>query len=196
MESEGAEEPVGANCPGCGGSEVCTVQETCADPASVHDGLSDRLASRPGVASRGDSWLHFAEGALMTGVCAGLAYRGVQGGKPLYAIGGSLLAVVLFIGTIAVIRSEARGRRFVTAGEARAEELSRSASHCSGCGSVFFPGGTPWQGPLTPEQYQKYVWTEAGYDKQLDEKAKDVALPPGIPVRPGPVHREGAPDHA
>ncbi|MFJ9583637.1 hypothetical protein [Streptomyces acidicola] len=191
MESVGAEEPARANCPGCGGAEVRTVQETCADPASVHDGLSDRLASGPGVASRGDSWLHFVEGALMTGVCAGLAYSGVQDDKPLYTIGGSLLAVLLFIGTAVVIRGEARERRVVVAGRARAEELSRSASYCSGCASVFYADGTPWQGVLTPEQYQKYVWTEAGYGTRLDARAKDVALPPGIPVRQG-----GAPDHA
>ncbi|MBA2809810.1 hypothetical protein E0500_021000 [Streptomyces sp. KM273126] len=191
MESVGAEEPARANCPGCGGAEIRTVQETCADPASVHDGLSDRLASGPGVASRGDSWLHFVEGALMTGVCAGLAYSGVQDDKPLYTIGGSLLAVLLLIGTVVVIRGEARERRVVAAGRARAEELSRSASYCSGCASVFYADGTPWQGVLTPEQYQKYVWTEAGYGTRLDVRAKDVTLPPGIPVRQG-----GAPDHA
>ncbi|MEV6592689.1 hypothetical protein [Streptomyces acidicola] len=191
MESVGAEEPARANCPGCGGAEVRTVQETCADPASVHDGLSDRLASGPVMPSRGDSWLHFVEGALMTGVCAGLAYSGVQDDKPLYTIGGSLLAVLLLIGTVVVIRGEARERRVVAAGRARAEELSRSASYCSGCASVFYADGTPWQGVLTPEQYQKYVWTEAGYGTRLDARAKDVALPPGIPVRQG-----GTPDHA
>lgn len=191
MESVGGQGPVGATCPGCGAAEVRTVQEICADPASVHDGLSDRLASRPGVASRGDSWLHFVEGALMTGVCAGLAYSGAQDDKPLYTISGSLLAVLLLIGTIVIIRSEARERRVVAAGRTRAEELSRSASYCSGCASVFYPDGTPWQGLLTPEQYQKYVWTEAGYGKRLDAKAKDVALPDGIPV-----HQGGTPDHA
>lgn len=191
MESEGAPEPVGAKCPGCDGSAVRTVQETCADPVSVRDGLSDRLAKKPGVASRGDSVLHFVEGALMTGVGAGLAYSGVQGDKPLYTIGGSLLAVLLLVGTIAVVAGEARQRGVVAAGQARAEELWRSACHCSGCGSVFYPGGTPWQGPLTPEQFQKYVWTEAGYAKQLEQKVKDVALPAGIPVR-----QSGAADRA
>ncbi|MPY61625.1 hypothetical protein [Streptomyces spongiae] len=168
-----------------------TVPETCADPESVHSGLSDRLARQPGTASRGDSVLHFVEGALMTGVCAGLAYSGTQGDKPLYTIGGSLVAVLLLVGTIVVIRGEVRVRGAVAAGETRAGELWRSASYCSGCGSVFYPDGTPWQGPLTPEQYQKYVWTEAGYDKQLEQKVKDVTLPPGIPVR-----QTGAPDHA
>ncbi|MER6015032.1 hypothetical protein [Streptomyces bluensis] len=191
MESVGAPEPARAKCPGCEGTEVRSVQETRADPASLRDGLSDRLASEPGVASRGDSWLHCVEGALMTGVGAGLAYSGVQGDKPLYTIGGSLLAVLLLVGTAAVIRGEARERRVVAAGRARAEELSRSASYCPGCASVFYADGTPWQGVLTPEQYQKYVWTEAGYGTRLDAAAKDVALPPGIPVRQG-----GAPGHA
>ncbi|MEW2402982.1 hypothetical protein [Streptomyces sp. NPDC046862] len=147
------------------------------------------------MTSRGDSALHVVEGALMTGVGAGLAYSGVQLDKPLYTIGGSLLAVLLFVGTILVVGGEARQRRVVAAGEARAEELWHSACHCSGCGAVFYPGGTPWPGPLTPEQFQKYVWTEAGYPNELEQKVKDVALPPGIPVR-DPVHQAGAADHA
>jgi hypothetical protein len=56
---------------------------------------------------------------------------------------------------------------------------------------VFFPSGTPWPHPLTPEQFRKYVWTEAGYGEQLDKKAKDASLPPGLPSGQG-----GTPGHA
>ncbi|GAA3786074.1 hypothetical protein ACFS5L_38115 [Streptomyces phyllanthi] len=192
MVSEGAREPARVTCPGCGDSAAArAVPEICADPASVPDGLADRLARQPDAASRGDSWLHFAEGLLMAGVGAALAYSGIQSDEPLYTIGGSLLAVLLFAGTVLVVRGEARGRRVVEAGEERASELWRPASYCSACGTVFFPGGDPWEGPLTPEQFQKFVWTEAGYGKHLDTELKDVALPPGIPVRAG-----GSPDHA
>jgi hypothetical protein len=143
------------------------------------------------VASRGDSWLHLVEGLLLSGVGAALAYSGTQSGEPLYTVGGSLLAVLLFTGTVLVIRGEARQRRVVEAGEERAEELWRPASYCSACGTVFYPRGDPWQGRLTPGQFQKLVWTEAGYGEQLDESLKRVALPPGMPVRAG-----GTPDHA
>lgn len=177
-------------CPGCGGAATArTVPEACADPASVREGLADRLAGQPEAASRGDSYLHLAEGLLLTGVCAGLAYSGVQNDKPLYTIGGSLLTVLLLVGTILVIRGERRERRVVAAGKERAEELWRSASYCSACAAVFFPGGAPWQGLLTPEQFKKFVWTNAGYEKQLDDKLKEVPLPPGIPVHL--VHPEG-----
>jgi hypothetical protein len=170
---------------------VRAVPEVCAEHASKREGLADRLARSPEVPSRFDSWVHFAEGMLMVGVGVALACSGVGNGKPLYTVGGSLLAVALLVGTLVVVRGEARERALVTAGEARADALWRPAYHCFGCASVFCPGGTPWQGLLTPEQFKKFVWTEAGHGKQLEERFRDVELPPGIPAGPG-----GAPDRA
>ncbi|GAA2277178.1 hypothetical protein GCM10010234_11500 [Streptomyces hawaiiensis] len=47
---------------------------------------------------------------------------------------------------------------------------------------MFCPGGAPWQGALTPEQFKKLVWTEAGYGDQLPtgDKARDAVLPSGV----------------
>lgn len=157
----------------------------------MRDGLSDRLARTPGVASRFDGCLHFVEGMVMAGIGVALAWSGIDKDEPLYTIGGSLLAVLLFIGTIVVVRNEGRDRALVAAGEHRADALWRSAYYCPGCASVFCPGGTPWQGLLTPEQFKKLVWTEAGYGKQLEERFDDVDLPPGILTGPG-----GPQDHA
>lgn len=191
MESEEGPGAAATECPGCGGTAVRTVPETCADDGSVRDGLADRLAKQPGAASRTDTVTHTVEGLLLTFVGAALAYDGIQNDKRLHTIGGCVLAVLLLLGTVLVVRDEIRGRRAVAAGEPRADALWRSASHCSGCGSVFFPGGVPWSGPLTPEQFRKYVWTEAGHGGQLDRRTRDVALPPAGPARPG-----GVSDHA
>ncbi|MFJ7046549.1 hypothetical protein ACIQVC_24510 [Streptomyces sp. NPDC101112] len=189
----GSPAPVAAVCPGCGGSgpSVRTVAETCADPESRTGGLTDRLARSPGVPSRFDTVLHFIEGMILVAMGAYLARSGLQNDKPVYTIAGCLLAVALFVGTLAVVRGELRERKAVLRGEPRAELLWRPAHHCSACGAVFYPAGTPWQGALTPEQFQKYVWTEAGYGRQLDKKVKDVALPPAAPTGPG-----GTPDRA
>ncbi|WP_350284001.1 hypothetical protein [Streptomyces graminofaciens] len=191
MSTQKAEGPVAVICPGCGGAAARTVAETCADPESRSSGLTDRLARSPGAASRSDSVTHFVEGMVLTFIGAALAYEGVRSDKPLYTIGGSLLAILLFVGTIVVIRGEARDRSLTSAGKARTDRLWRTASYCPSCASVFFPGGSPWQGLLTPEQFKKYIWTEAGFAEQLEEKDKDVALPPGLPaIGPG-----GTPDH-
>ncbi|MBZ3904662.1 hypothetical protein J8M51_23840 [Streptomyces scabiei] len=168
-----------------------TVPDACAAPDSPGSGLSDRLAKAPGTESRFDSVMHFLEGMVLTGVCAGLAQHGVQGGKPLFTIGGSVLAVLLFFGTLWVIRGEARERATVTAGRPRVEALWNPAHHCASCDSVFYPSGSPWPGPLTTDQFRKFVWTEAGFHKQLDEKLKQLELPPrapGTPSAPGGAH--------
>ncbi|MDX2826361.1 hypothetical protein PV416_36155, partial [Streptomyces ipomoeae] len=180
-------QPVAVVCPGCGatGPSVRTVAETCADPEARRGGLVDRLAKAPGVHSGSDSVLHFLEGMVLSGIGVGLAYSGVQNDKPLYTIGGSILAVLLFVGTLAVIRDERRERNIVASGRARAEGLWSPAYHCSSCDSVFYPGGSPWPGPLTPEQFKKYVWTEAGFDKLFDKQMKGVDLPPRPPAAPG-----------
>ncbi|WP_319244397.1 hypothetical protein [Streptomyces sp. MB09-02B] len=188
--------PVMAVCPRCGASEpsVRTVPDACAAPDSPGSGLSDRLAKAPGVESRFDSSLHFLEGMALTVVCAGLAQHGVQDDKPLFTIGGAVLAVLLFVGTLWVVRGEARERATVAAGRPRAEELWNPAHHCASCESVFYPTGSPWAGPLTTDQFRKYVWTEAGFTKQLDEKLKQVELPPRTPT--GPTAPGGAHGHA
>lgn len=188
--------PVVVVCPRCGasGPAVRTVPDACAAPDSPGSGLSDRLAKAPGVESRFDTVMHFLEGMVLTGVCAGLAQHGVQSGKPLFTIGGSVLAVLLFLGTLWVIRGEVRERAVVTAGRPRAEALWNPAHHCASCDSVFYPSGSPWPGPLTTDQFRKYVWTEAGFHEQLEEKLKQVELPPRPPV--GPTAPGGTSRHA
>ncbi|MEU6673859.1 hypothetical protein [Streptomyces sp. NPDC046925] len=46
---------------------------------------------------------------------------------------------------------------------------------------MFCPGGSPWQGVLTTEQFKKLVWRQGRYDRQLQpgDKAKDAEIPPG-----------------
>lgn len=185
--------PVAAVCPGCGasGPSVRTVPDACADPRSPRSGLSDRLAKAPGTQAKSDSVMHFLEGTVLAGVGAGLAHSGVQNDKPLYTIGGSILAVLLFVGTLFVIRGESRDRAVVAAGKERADRLWRPAHHCASCESVFYPTGSPWPGPLTTDQFRKYVWTEAGYDKHIEERLRKVELPPHTSTGP-----EGASGHA
>ncbi|MEH0637041.1 hypothetical protein ACFU6M_19045 [Streptomyces bottropensis] len=182
--------PAPVMCPRCGaaGPSVRTVPDACADPDSRRSGLSDRLAKSPGAHSRFDSFTHFLEGMVLAGIGAGLAYSGVQNDKPLYTVGGSVLAVLLFAGTLWVIRGESRERATVTAGGPRAEALWRPAHHCASCDSVFYPGGSPWPGPLTPDQFQKYVWTEAGFQQHMDARLTEVELPPRTPADPRGTH--------
>ncbi|MGW6318900.1 hypothetical protein [Streptomyces sp. NPDC055099] len=180
MESEMAGEPVGVVCPGCGGGEVRTVEEARGGKGSMREGLHGRL--EPGPDKTGDGCLHFVEGMLLTGLGVALAYTGVEEDKPLYTIGGVVLALVCFFGTFMVVRSDGREKSAEEAGEARAKRLWQPARYCYGCTSVFCPGGTPWQGVLTPEQFKKLVWTEAGYADQLQpgDKAKDAELPADV----------------
>ncbi|MFF3511393.1 hypothetical protein [Streptomyces sp. NPDC002573] len=191
MATESAPGAVEVICPACDSAGARAVPEVCAEQTARSEGLADRLARSPEVSSRSDSRLHFAEGMLMAGVGVVLAYEGFVGHKPLYTAGGTLLAVLVFIGTVFVVRNEARERAHVAAGAPHADALWRSAYYCAGCASVFCSGGTPWQGRLTPEQFKKLVWTEAGYGQQLEERFADVELPPGVPAGPG-----GSPDHA
>ncbi|MER6154715.1 hypothetical protein ABT147_04130 [Streptomyces sp. NPDC001868] len=180
----------GVVCPGCGasGPAVRTVPDACADPDSPGSGLSDRLAKSPGADSAFDSVLHFLEGMVLTGVCAGLAQHGVQDDNLLFTVGGAVLAVLLFVGTFWVIRGESRERATVKAGRPRAEALWTPAHYCASCESVFYPTGSPWPGPLTTDQFRKYVWTEAGFTEQLDEKLRQLELPPRTPAAPGGPH--------
>ncbi|SFM91837.1 hypothetical protein SAMN04487980_1007242 [Streptomyces sp. cf124] len=188
--------PLMAVCPRCGasGPAVRTVPDACSAPDSPGSGLSDRLAKAPGVESRFDSFLHFLEGMVMAFVCAGLAQHGLQNDKPLFTVGGGVLAVLLFVGTLWVIRGEARERVTVTAGRPRAEALWNPAHFCASCESVFYPTGSPWPGPLTTDQFKKFVWTEAGFGKQLDERLRKTDLP--VPPPAGPAAPGGASGHA
>lgn len=182
MPSQTSPSPV---CPGCGGP-ARSVADTVADPAPPHADvadLTDRLAKAPAVASRGTTALHAGEGLIMAGVGLALAHGGLTGHATVPLVGGLLLALIALAGTALVVRNETRGRAAVTAGEARAEALWQPAYHCPGCASVFCPGGEPWQGRLTPEQFRKLVWTEAGYGGELEEGARAALVPPGtLPV--------------
>lgn len=177
METEAAGGPTGVVCPGCGGTEVRAVEQARLGKGAMRDDLYGRLA--PGPDKSGDGWMHFGEGMVLTGLGVVLAYMGVHQDKPLYMVGGVLLALVCFVGTIAVVRSDGREKAAAEAGAPRAERLWRPAQYCYGCTSVFCPGGTPWRGVLTPEQFKKLVWTEAGYADQLvvGDKAKEVEIP-------------------
>ncbi|MFH8485031.1 hypothetical protein [Streptomyces longisporoflavus] len=180
METEKAGGPAGVVCPGCGGTEVRTVEQARRGKGAMRDDLFGRLA--PGPDKGGDGCLHFIEGMALTALGGGLAYTGVQQDKPLYTLGGVALALICLLGTFVVVRSDGREKYAAEAGAARAERLWQPAHYCYGCTSVFCPGGTPWQGVLTPDQFKKLVWTEAGYADQLltGDKAKDAELPAGV----------------
>ncbi|KPH99285.1 hypothetical protein OK074_6097 [Actinobacteria bacterium OK074] len=178
-------------CPGCGAGAVRSVPEVCADPDSVRTDLADRLAKAPAVTPRGDSLLHGVEGLCLVAVGVALAVMGMRDGSAVYTAGGWLLAVVMLAGTVVVVRNEARERAVVAAGGSAADRLWSPARYCPACTSVFCAGGEPWEGLLTPEQFQKLVWTEAGYGRQLEEKVQSAAVPTGI--LPG---RGGAQEHA
>lgn len=191
--------PAAVACPRCGasGPAVRTVPDACADPDSRRSGLCDRLAKAPGTHSRFDSLTHFLEGMVLAGIGAGLAYSGVQDDKPLYQAGGAILAVLLFAGTLWVIRGESRERAVVTAGGPRADALWRPAHHCASCDGVFYPTGSPWPGPLTTDQFRKYVWTEAGFGRYLEARPATVELPPRTPAGPAaPADPRGTHGHA
>ncbi|KKD02591.1 hypothetical protein [Streptomyces sp. WM6386] len=167
-------------CPGCGSAETRAVSQARSGKGAARDDLFGRLA--PGPDKAGDGWVHFLEGMVLTGIGIALAYTGVQQDKPLYMAGGALLALVCFFATFAVVRDDRREKAAAEAGIPRAERLWRPAHYCYGCTSVFCPGSTPWQGLLTPEQFKKLVWTEAGYADQLvvGDKAKDAGVPLGV----------------
>ncbi|MGP3974935.1 hypothetical protein ACTWQF_13190 [Streptomyces sp. 8N114] len=164
----------GAICPACGGANARPVSEARAGKGAMRKDLLTRLA--PGPEKSGDGWMHLLEGMVLTGIGVALAYTGKEQDKPLYLAGGIALAVLCFVGTIAVVRSDRRERTAESAGSGRAARVWDPAFYCYGCESVFCPGGVPWQGVLTPEQFKKFVWTEAGYADQLTGPAKEARL--------------------
>lgn len=167
-------------CPSCGSSEVSTVERARRGKGASRHDLYGRLA--PGPVKTGDGCLHFVEGMVLTGLGIALAYMGVQQDKPLYTVGGAALALICLLGTFKVVRDDVQEKAESEAGAPRADQLWRPAHYCSGCASVFCPGGIPWKGTLTPEQFKKLVWTEAGYADQLlvGDKAKDAEIPSGV----------------
>ena len=194
MESEGAGGPAGMVCPRCGEATARTVEQARGGKGALRDDLYGRLA--PGPDKTGDGCMHGAQGMVLTGLGVALAYTGVQQGRSLYTIAGVALALLCVIGTLVVVRGDGREKAAAEDGAHRAERVWRPAYYCSGCSSVFCPGGTPWRGALTPEQFKKLVWTEAGYADQLlaGDKAKDVTVPADVlsvgdrTTRPAPGH--------
>ncbi|MET9388906.1 hypothetical protein ABZY20_00600 [Streptomyces sp. NPDC006624] len=180
MDSEGAGGPAGVVCPGCGGVETRPVELARTGKGAMRDDLYGRLA--PGPDKAGDGCLHFAEGVVLTGLGIALGYAGLRQGDPLYLAGGAALALLCLVGTFVVVRGDGREKAAAEAGAPRAESLWRPAHYCSGCVSVFCPDGVPWRGALTPEQFKKFVWTEAGYAGQLPagDKARDATVPSGL----------------
>ncbi|MCF3120207.1 hypothetical protein IPZ68_10910 [Streptomyces arenae] len=180
MDPQGAAGPVDVSCPGCGSTDVRTVEQAQTGKRAIRDGLHSRLAPEPD--KTGDGCMHFAEGMVLTALGVGLVYTGVQQEKPLYVIGGAVLALVCFFGTFFVVRGDRGEEAAALAGMPLAEPLWRPAHYCVGCTSVFCPGNTPWRGTLTPEQFKKLVWTQAGCADQLPagDKAKDAQIPEGV----------------
>ncbi|MCJ0874089.1 hypothetical protein [Streptomyces sp. AP-93] len=155
-------------CPGCGTGENVPV----ADVQRGKDLI--RLALAPN--KTGDGCMNFIEGAVIAGLAAGAgAYYADDRGRPWLVPVGIVAALLVMVGTIAVIRSEGRDKRRVEAGAARAVEAAGGARYCSPCEGVFFPSGGPWQGVATPERFRHHVWTAGGYGDQLDEKTKAAA---------------------
>ncbi|WP_019359390.1 hypothetical protein [Streptomyces sp. AA1529] len=169
MATDSASGGDGATCPGCGGGDTRPVSEARTGKGALRKELGTRLAKGP--EKTGDGCMHFLEGMVLTGMGAALAWTGMDQDKPLQLGGGILLAAVCFAGTIVVVRGDRQEQDAESAGAARADALWAPARYCYGCESVFCPGGEPWPGVLTPEEFRTHVWTEAGYADQLPRHA-------------------------
>lgn len=164
---------------GGGGPVMCPVCRTTDNVAAggPHKGrLASKLASGPN--HTGDGCMHFIEGIIIAAMAAGAGkYYADDRGWPWLIPVGLVVAVLIVVGTIALVRSEGKDKRRAQAGRPRAAEIIATARYCSTCEGVFFPRGVPFAGVLAPEQFRHYVWTEAGYGDQLDPEAK-AAEPP------------------
>ncbi|MER7955803.1 hypothetical protein [Streptomyces sp. NPDC096030] len=93
-------------------------------------------------ATESSGCMHFAEGtviALMAGA-AGKYYADDRGWPWLAAV-GAVIAVLIFVGTIAIVRSENRDARRARAAVDRAAAAGTAASHyCATCGEASSPG--------------------------------------------------------
>ncbi|MFH8618901.1 hypothetical protein ACH4E8_28080 [Streptomyces sp. NPDC017979] len=81
---------------------------------------------------------HFAEGTLIAFIAgaAGLHYS-EERGWPWLAPVGAVAAVLLFVGTIAIVRSENRNARRARAAVDRAAATGTVATHyCTACGEA------------------------------------------------------------
>ncbi|GAA4930598.1 hypothetical protein GCM10023237_60790 [Streptomyces coeruleoprunus] len=145
--------------------------EARSDGRGRRDDLATRLAPAP--EHSGDGCVHFVEGMVIAFV-AGAAgkYFADDRGLPWLTAVGAVVAVLIVVGTIALLRSETRDARRVRAGAPQAAALTAGARYCYTCRGVFHSSGGPWQGLLTPEQFRRHVWTAAGYGDLLDAKAK------------------------
>ncbi|MGV9289083.1 hypothetical protein [Streptomyces sp. NPDC003719] len=148
-----------AVCPGCRTQDTALVAEARTGKRGRRDDLGSRLAPAP--EHTGNGCMHFAG----------------KWGLPWLTVVGGVAAVLIFVATVAVVRTEHGDAQRVRAGESRAAALTAEARYCYTCQGVFQPSGTPWQGVLTPERFRHHVWTQAGYGDQLDGKAKAAELP-------------------
>ncbi|MFI5764693.1 MrpF/PhaF family protein [Streptomyces sp. NPDC051563] len=155
-------------CPGCGTGDTVPVAEVRRGKDQI------RLALAPNTT--GDGCANFVEGTVIAGLVAcGGAYYADDRGWPWLLPAGIVAALLVMVGTVAVIRSEGKDKRRVRAGADRAAGAAAGARFCSECDGVFFPSGGPWAGVATPERFRHHVWTAGGYGDQLDEKAKAAA---------------------
>ncbi|MGW7079820.1 hypothetical protein [Streptomyces sp. NPDC054866] len=180
MTKDGTPQPPTPICPRCGGAEVRTVEQAHAGKGSLTKNLGTRLAKGP--EKSGEGCLHFLEGLVLSlGIGGALVYQGDVENNQLYTVGGVVLGLLILAATLAVVRQDGREKDAETSGETLANEFWLPAHYCYGCEGVFCPGGTPWQGVLTPEQFKKLVWRQGCYDRQLQpgDKAKDAEVPPG-----------------
>ncbi|MGV9697100.1 hypothetical protein ACWDTR_15270 [Streptomyces sp. NPDC003470] len=165
-----------AVCPGCRTQDTAPVAEARTGKRGRRDDLASRLAPAP--EHTGNGCMHFAEGLLIAFLAgaAGAHFAG-KWGLPWLTVVGGVAAVLIFVATVAIVRTEHGDAQRVRAGESRAAALTAEARYCYTCQGVFQPSGTPWQGVLTPERFRHHVWTQAGYGDQLDGKAKAAELP-------------------
>lgn len=94
----------------------------------------------------GNGCLHFAEGTVMAvmAVAAGTYYAD-EWGRPWLTVVGALAGLLVFVGTIAVIRGDQRDRERAREAADRARgiaaEIAAGATrHCVGCGDEFSVG--------------------------------------------------------
>lgn len=122
--------------PAAGGSAQCP---WCGTPNPV-------TAPEVPVVPDGNGCLHFAEGTVMAvmAVAAGTYYADDRGWPWLMAV-GSLAGLLVFAGTIAVIRGDQRDRDRAREAADRAREIAAEIAaggtrHCIDCGDEFSVG--------------------------------------------------------
>ncbi|CAM5539443.1 hypothetical protein SAVIM338S_04270 [Streptomyces avidinii] len=106
------------------------------------------MAPEVPVVPDGNGCLHFAEGTVMAvmAVAAGVYYGGDRG-RPWLTVVGALAGLLVFIGTLAVIRGDQRDRERAREAGDRARAIAAEIAaggprHCVDCGDAF-----PVEGP-------------------------------------------------